>query len=271
MEKCNCDLCRFENPKISTAGIIIKDQKVLVAKRKIEPFKGKWDFLGGYLGKNETPEEGHKREIKEELGVDCDITFLGSFSGTASYEDYEFSVLAFAYLTETKGEIKLNKEENSELAWVPIQKLKTIAFDSNKKILKFIKEKFVYNWEDVVKLVDQLDPTATVTEQSFYKAMLNGYISKVEEGGKFIGMGWIFLRQTMLRKQAVIEDMIVDENQRGKGLGEKILLDLIGWAKKQGVEVVELTTNPKRIAANALYQKIGFKLHETNHYLLNLK
>ena len=84
-------------------------------------------------------------------------------------------------------------------------------------------------------------------------------------------MGWIFPRQTMLRNQAVVEDMIVDESQRGKGLGEKILRNLIDWAKKEGVEVVELTTNPKRVAANSLYQKVGFKLHPTNHYLLNLK
>ena len=83
-------------------------------------------------------------------------------------------------------------------------------------------------------------------------------------------MGWIFPRQTMLMCQAVVEDMIVDESQRGKGLGEKILRDLIKWAKRNGVEVIELTTNPKRLAANSLYKKVGFKLHETNHYLLNL-
>jgi len=271
MKKCGCPLCKFENPKTSTAGIIIKDQKVLVAKRKIEPFKGGWDFLGGYLEKNETPEEGHKREIKEELGVDCDVTFLGSFPGTGSYKDFKFPTLGFAYLTELKGKIRLNKEENSKLAWVPIKELGDIAFDSNKKILKFVKEKFVYHWEDVVKLVDQLDPTATVTEQSFYKAVLTGYISKIEEKGRLLGMGWIFPRQTALRHQAIIEDMIVDESQRGKGLGEKILLDLIAWAKQQGIEVIELTTNPRRVAANALYQKTGFKLHPTNHYLLNLR
>jgi len=64
--------------------------------------------------------------------------------------------------------------------------------------------------------------------------------------------------------------MIVDLDYRGRGLGEKILLNLIAWARKKGIEVVELTTNPKRVAANNLYKKIGFKLHETNHYLLNL-
>ena len=271
MKKCDCPLCRFENPKLSTAAIIIKDQKLLVAKRAQEPFKGEWDFLGGYVGKGETAEEAHKREIKEELGVDCETTFLGAFPGTAFYKDYEFPVLNFAYLTELKGKVKLNKKENSKLAWVPVKKLETIAFDSNQKILKFLREKFVYDLAKVKELINQLDSSAVLNEQSLYKAMFNGYVSKIEKNGKLLGLGWIFPRQTLLRRQAVVEDMIVDESQRGKGYGEKILLDLIRWAKGEGVEVVELTTNPKRIAANALYQKIGFKLHITNHYLLNLK
>lgn len=271
MKKCDCDLCRFENSKVSTAAIIIKDQKLLVAKRVREPFKGKWDFLGGFIEKGETPEEGHKREIKEELGVDCEVTFLGAFPGKAFYKDYVFPVLGHAYLTDLKGEIKLNKNENSKLAWVPISKLKTIAFDSNQKILKFVKEKFTYDLKKVRELVAQLDSTAELNEQSLYKAVLDGYVSKVEENGKLLGMGWVFPRQTMLRRQAVVEDMIVDQSQRGKGLGEKILKDLIRWAKARGVEVIELTTNPKRLAANSLYKKVGFKLHDTNHYLLNLK
>lgn len=270
MKKCDCLLCKFDNPKPSTAAIIIKDQKVLVAKRKHEPYKGKWDFLGGYIEQNESPEEGHKREIKEELGVDCELTFLGTFTGTAQYKDFEYPVLNFAYLTELKGEIKLNKSENSELEWVSLNKLKIIAFDSNQKILEFIKKKFLYDLKSVKDLVAQLDSSAIVNEQSLYKAILDGYISKIEENGELVGMGWIFPRQTLLRRQAVVEDMIVNDKYRGQGLGEKILLDLINWAKRQGVEVIELTTNPKRVAANKLYQKVGFVLHPTNHYLLKL-
>lgn len=271
MKKCGCLLCRFNNPKPSTAGIIIRDGKLLVAKRVHDPFKGEWDFLGGYVGENETAEEAHKREIKEELGVDCEVTFLGSFPGTAQYEDFEYPVLSFAYLTELKGEVRLNKKENSQIEWVALSELKHIAFDSNQKILKFLQKKFLYDLKYVKDLVAKLDPSAAINEQSLYKAILNGYISKIEKNGKIIGMGWIFPRQTLLRKQAVVEDMIVDEKYRGLGFGEEILRDLIAWAKKQNVEVVELTTNPKRIAANSLYQKVGFKLHPTNHYLLKLK
>lgn len=271
MKKCNCLLCKFDNPKPTVTAVIIKDQKLLVGKRNQKPFYGKWDFFGGYIQRDETSEETLRREIKEELGVDCNLTFLSSFAGTAETGGYEFPVLSFAYLTELKGQIKLNKSENSQFQWVPINQLKTIAFDSNQKILKFLKEKFMYDLKNVRDLISQLDPSATVNEQSLYKAILNGYISKIEKNGKLAGMGWIFPRQTLLRKQAIVEDMIVNEKYRGQGYGEKVLLDLIAWAKKQNVEVVELTTNPERIAANKLYQKVGFKLHPTNHYLLNLK
>jgi len=142
MKKCDCELCKFENPKVTVTAVIIKDGKILVLKRNEEPFKGEWDFTGGYLQKDETPEEALKREVREELGVDCELTFLGYFTGTASYHDYEFPIINITYYANLVGEIKLDKEENSEMAWVPISELKTVAFDSNQKILKVVKERF---------------------------------------------------------------------------------------------------------------------------------
>ncbi len=270
MKKCDCQLCKFENPKISTAAIIIKDQKLLVAVRGEEPFKGQYDFFGGYVGKGETPEESHKREIKEELGVDCETNLLTAIPGTSTYGDYEFQVVNFVYLTELKGEIKLIENEIEKFEWVPIKDLSKIAFETNQKALEFVKEKLIFDLSKINELVKQLDASAKVNEYSLYRALLDGYVAKIEVDGKLQGMGWIFPRQTMLRRQAVVEDMIVDESQRGKGLGEKILRNLLDWAKKEGVETVELTTNPKRVAANSLYQKVGFKIHPTNHYLLDL-
>ncbi len=88
--------------------------------------------------------------------------------------------------------------------------------------------------------------------------------------GKLIGMGWIFARQTLLRRQAVIEDMIVDAEWRRQGVATEVMQKLITWAKQQKIDVIELITNPKRVAANRFYRKTGFRLHKTNHYLLRL-
>lgn len=262
-----CKLCEFNNPKGTATAVILNEGKILLLKRSEEPFKGQWDLPGGFMNAGETPGEAIRREVKEELNVECDFTFIDWFPGVAYWHGEDFAVLSHAYLVNPHSPISLNKEENEDHAWVLIKDVHSIAFDSNQKIIDFLKGKFIFDMEQIKKLISQLDSSATVSEQSFYKAILNGYVSVIREGEKLIGMGWIFARQTALRKQAVVEDMIVDEAYRGRRLGEKILLDLIRWAKDNGVDTIELTSSPKRIAANELYKKTGFKLHSTNHYL----
>lgn len=268
--KNDCVLCAFENPKPTVTAVCIRDGSFLVVKRNDEPCKGEWDFVGGYVQRDETHEEALRREMFEELGVRPRLTYVKSFTGTDTYQGLGYPILSSAYLAEFDGEIHLN-EENSDVAWVPIAELSTIAFDSNKKILEYVKKTFTFDLKAVRRLVYQMDKTAEVKEQSLYRAVLNGYVSTVKDGEKLVGMGWIFPRQTLLRNQAIVEDMVVDEAYRGKGYGEKILRDLIDWAKKNNIEVIELTTHPGRIAANSLYKKCGFVLHETNHYLLDMR
>ncbi len=269
----NCKLCAFKNPKATVTAIIIKDNKILLLKRNEELFKGYWDLPGGYMQENETTKEALKREVKEELGVsDINLTFIKSLPGKAYWKKEEYPILSHFYLTEVNEEIKLNKE-NSEFKFVDLKSLnpKEIAFDSNQNIVLWLKENFVFDLARVKELMNQLDSSMPLNEQYLYKAMLDGFISKIYDGEKLIGMGWIFPRQTMVRRQAVVEDMIVDNAYRGKGYGQKLLLELLEWAKREKMDMVELTTNPKRIAANALYQKVGFQLHPTNHYLYIIK
>lgn len=262
-----CELCAFNNPKATVTGIIVKDGKVLTLKRIEEPFKGKFDFPGGYMNAGETPEEAIKREIKEELGVDCETTFVRWFPGTASWKGKKYAILSHAFLVEAKGDLKLNKKENGAMKFIEISKLKSIAFDSNGDIADFVKKNFSVDYKKLLKLINQLDPSAKVSEINLYKSVLDGYISKKIVNGKLVGVGWVFPRRTFLRKQAVIEDVVVDIKERGKGYGKDITLDLMRWAKETGIEVIELTSGSHRVPANELYKKVGFKLHPTNHYL----
>lgn len=264
-----CELCRFNNPRGTATAIIIQENNLLLLKRRNEPFETMWDLPGGYMQQGEVPETALKREIKEELGTDCELDFIDWFPGTASFNGEQFSILSHAYLAELNGEIKLDKQENSTYKWVHISDIDpgTIAFDSNQDIIKFVKNKFSIDYTTLKNLINQLDNSVEVKEINFYRSLLNGYVSKKMIEGKLVGIGWIFARRTFLRKQAVIEDVVVDQNERGKGYGEEITLDLMQWAKKHGIEVIELTSGAHRIAANNLYRKLGFKLHPTNHYL----
>ena len=72
----NCHTIHYENPKIIVATIPIKDGKVLLCKRAIEPMKGKWTLPGGYMENGESAEEGAAREMWEEATAKIDILRL---------------------------------------------------------------------------------------------------------------------------------------------------------------------------------------------------
>ncbi len=266
-----CEKCNFKNPTATATAVVIKNGEILLLKRNEDPHKGEWDFIGGFLNEEETPLMALKREIREELSVtEFNVDYIKSFPGTHLWKDKTYPILSHAFLVSLGSDLKLN-EENSEYNFVPLKEVESVCFDSNMKILQYVKENFLFDLPRVEELMRQLDPQMKLNEQYIYKAILDGFVSKKYDGNKLIGLGWIFPRQTMVRRQAVVEDMIVDNAYRGKGFGREILKDLLRWAKENDMDMVELTTNPARVAANELYKSEGFWLHPTNHYLYNVK
>jgi len=64
-----CGFIDYKNPKIVAGSLVVKNNKILLCRRAIEPSYGKWTFPSGYLDANETPEEGAIREAKEEVNI----------------------------------------------------------------------------------------------------------------------------------------------------------------------------------------------------------
>lgn len=60
-----------------------------------------------------------------------------------------------------------------------------------------------------------------------------------------------------------IEDVVVDQNHRGKGIGKRLTARAIEWAGHLGASQINLTSNPKRKAAHALYNNMGFRQRKT--------
>lgn len=68
-----------------------------------------------------------------------------------------------------------------------------------------------------------------------------------------------------------IEDVVVDINERGRGIGEKLVRAAVERARAEGAKTVDLTSRPSREAANRLYRRCGFETRETNIYRFNIE
>lgn len=76
MERSVCAECGFvdyQNPKIVVGSVVAWGNRILLCRRAIDPRSGYWTLPAGYLELNETPEEGARREAKEEACADIEI------------------------------------------------------------------------------------------------------------------------------------------------------------------------------------------------------
>ena len=70
--------------------------------------------------------------------------------------------------------------------------------------------------------------------------------------------------------KTLIEDLVVDESERGKGIGKMLMKAVETKARQLGAVEISLTSKPHRVAANNLYKSLGYKVYETNNYKLVL-
>jgi ADP-ribose pyrophosphatase YjhB (NUDIX family) len=100
---CNNDL--YINP-VPCNGVIIENEKkeILLVKRKFDPFKGMWDLPGGFVRSGESFADSISREIREELGVEIEITgIVGVYEDTYIFQELSnqtFAVIATAKIVK---------------------------------------------------------------------------------------------------------------------------------------------------------------------------
>ena len=71
-----CEFIDYQNPKIVAGSVVLKDGKILLCKRAIEPRKGYWTLPAGFMELGESVEEAAQREAQEEALADIEIDRL---------------------------------------------------------------------------------------------------------------------------------------------------------------------------------------------------
>jgi ribosomal protein S18 acetylase RimI-like enzyme len=92
----------------------------------------------------------------------------------------------------------------------------------------------------------------------------------VDDDGTLLGSLTLALFRIPTGLRAWIEDVVVDGDARGRGVGEELNQEALRRAAKEGATTVDLTSRPSREAANRLYQRMGFQVRETNVYRYEL-
>jgi GNAT superfamily N-acetyltransferase len=95
-------------------------------------------------------------------------------------------------------------------------------------------------------------------------------LAKDVSTGESIGMITLVMYRIPYKTKGWLEDLVVDESYRGKGIATLLIEKAIEVAKENHLKKLDFTSKPQRESANNLYAKLGFEKHETNVYRLSL-
>ena len=108
-----------------TAAILVKDNKIIIAKRgPNDRLANKWEFPGGKVEINETPEQCLKREIKEEFDIDVSV---GKYLGSSIYHYDHISIELMAYRTYWENG-KIDLKDHDDFKWISLEQLAEFDF-----------------------------------------------------------------------------------------------------------------------------------------------
>ena len=135
-----------------------------------------------------------------------------------------------------------------------------------KKINRFSTRVF----EAVLRLLPQLSSEADFPSKQYFKGILTSdnihfFIAELDNK-QIVGILTIGTYNIPSGTKVWIEDVVVDETERSKGIGKELMLFAISYSKSLGAKSVTLTSRPSRVPANQLYLKMGFIKYETNVY-----
>lgn len=127
----------FERPKIGIGVIVIKDNKVLMGKRKNSHGEGSWSFPGGHLELNESIEDCAEREVMEETGIRIKNLRMGPFTNDIFEKEEKHYVTLFVVSEHDSGENRLMEPHKCEgWEWFEWSNLPTPLFIPAQNLLK---------------------------------------------------------------------------------------------------------------------------------------
>lgn len=124
-------------------------------------------------------------------------------------------------------------------------------------------------------LMLQLAPGSKVPAKEYLQEIVdlpNVFLFVANLETKIVGTFTLVLFKIPTGLKVSIEDVVVDSTVRGQKIGERMIRFAIDYVNTElGASKIDLTSSHHRVAANALYRKLGFEQRDTNVYRFELK
>lgn len=120
-------------------------------------------------------------------------------------------------------------------------------------------------------LYKQLNPNnAQRPLDEILQAHNNVYVFICKIDNSVVGTALLSTYKVISGYRGMVDDVVVDSNQRGKGIGKKLMQRLLEEGQNNGLDEILLFTGHHRAPAIALYKSLGFTLRESGLYNLKL-
>jgi len=119
------------------------------------------------------------------------------------------------------------------------------------------------------RLIPQLSSSTEAPDEERLRRIVEFPANRLliaRDGDEIVGTLTLVVFPIPTGLRAWIEDVVVDESARGRGVGEAMTVEALRLAAADGARSVDLTSRPGREAANRLYQRLGFELRPSRLY-----
>lgn len=138
------------------------------------------------------------------------------------------------------------------------------------EIVEVVTDEVVAAFEHLIPQLSSSSPPPTRTDLEAIAAAGDSALFVARVDGAIVGSLTLACYRIPTGYKAWIEDVVVSDQVRGRGVGEALNRAAIDRARTWGAKNVSLTSRPSREAANRLYQRLGFMPYDTNLYRYTL-
>ena len=127
----------YKRQNLTVDGIVLYHKKILLIKRKNNPFKGLWALPGGFVNYGENVENAVVREVKEETGLTTKIKALFGIYSDPTRDPRGHTISIIYRLSTIGGKLK-GSDDAAEACFFDTNELPKLAFDHNKIIMDYL-------------------------------------------------------------------------------------------------------------------------------------